>query len=334
MRRVVLPVVLVAALAGVALGADSDARRVALEKAQALVDQALAALRADRGDDAAELLSRARSAAPGEPVVLFDHGVALEAAGKIEEARDAYRQAVRQGESAIDDVAVRARHNLALSHLLAARDVEALLRAPGALEDAVRASGAPGGEPLTPDTVTMLASQLRSKAIDDGLKNARSAIETLRDTVRTNPADADAVRNLVLAQRVRRFLEEERRRQQEQDAQRNDSGEDEQGDESQDEQQPSAGDDGGSEEGGEQPQEQPSGGDEEEQPGEQQPGDEGESTDDGQSSDTREGEPRDLGREEAERMLEQLLDAANLKARQVERMRAERLRRGAVEKDW
>ena len=333
-RSLALVVVLVALLASVAMGADDDARRAALERARVLVDDALGELEGQRADEAVELLGRARSTVPGEPVIAYDHGVALMSAGKIEEAREAYLEALRQGTSSVADVAVRARHNLGLSHLEAARTVAGLLQTPGALESAVRAQGSPTGEPLTPASVAMLAEELRGKALDDGLTNARAAIEVLRDTVRTTPDDADAVRNMILAQRVRRFLEEEKR-QQEQQSEREDKG-DQSSDENQEQdQQKGQGDESESEKQGEDPQQKPSAGDEEKQEGEQQPGSDGESTDSEQKSgDTREGEPRDVGREEAERQLDQLLDAASLKARQVERIRAERLRRGAGEKDW
>jgi hypothetical protein len=317
-RLAALPLAL---LASVALAADGDAaRRAALERAQRLVADALAALQAEDGGAAADILAEARTAAPGEPVVAFDHG------------RDAYRAALRSGDPGTE-AAARSRHNLSLSHLEAARAVATLLRSPGALEDAVRAQGSPGGEPLTPATVTMLASQLRSQALGDGLKNAGAALEILRDSVRRDPSDTDSVRNLVLAQRVRRELEEERRQQQQND--RQDTGDQNAGDEQQDDQQQGRGDEGEEQEQGEDQEQRPSGGEEDEQQGEQQSGEDGESTDDSESSSPpREGEPRDVGREEAERMLEQLLDAAGLKARQVEQMRARRLRRGAVEKDW
>lgn len=313
--------------------ADDAGQRAALERAQETVARALEALRGGRAADAADLLANARSAAPGQPVVTFDHGVALAASDREEEAREAYRQALQQGDAA-DAAVAGARHNLALSHLAAARRVATLLRTPGALEDAVRAQGAPGGEPLSPATVTMLASQLRTQAIGDGLDNARTALDLLRDGVRSSPGDADAVRNLILAQRVRRFLEDEKRKQEEQESRQEDQGDENAGGDQQ-ESQDQQGEQGQQGEDGQEEQQPPSTGDGQEQPSQPQAGRDGESSQDSERSETaQQGEPRDLGREEAERLLEQLLDEAALRARQVEQIRAARLRRGAVEKDW
>ena len=321
---------LVVLLAAVAAAADDDdARRAALERAQPLVARALAALRA--GEDATELLARARAEVPGDPVVLYDHGVALAAAGRADEAREAYRDVLRQDDAGTGEVAARTRHNLAGSHLAAARDAASLLRTPGALEDAVRAAGSPGGEPLTPATVTMLAAQLREQAVADGLRDARTAVEMLRDVVRGRPAERDAVRNLILAQRARRFLEEEQRRQAEEQSEQQEGEEGEEGDDQEGDQ----GGQGGDGAQGDDAQSRADADDAARPEDEQEQGRDDRSAEEDDGSDTDQASPpRDLGREAAERLLQQLLDAAVQRARQVEQMRAESLRRGAVERDW
>ena len=312
----------------------SPERREQLERARVLVEQGLTALAEGRADEAVDLLQKSRTAAPGAAVPVYDHALALARAGRPDEALVAYKEALKSAPADVRAaVSARARHNLSGIELDVARGALAMLSTPGALEQLVRSQPSPGGEPLTVAMAGTLAMQLRKKVLDDGLNAAKDAVAILRDTVRDDPTAKNAVHNLVLAQRARRALEAELKKQQE-------SEQDEKGDdENKDDQQGDEGEEGdqgqSDDEGQEDEQKDPSAGDDEQKDGEEKPGEDGESTDsDDPSAQAKQGEPRDVGKEEAERMLERLLDAAALKARQVEEMRAARLRRGAVEKDW
>ncbi len=308
-------------------------RRAKLERARTLVDQGLAALADGRADEAVDLLQKSRDAVPGEAVPAYDHAVALSRAGRMDEALVAYKDALANAPADVRAaVSARARHNLSGIELDLARRAVQMIETPGALEQLVRSQPGPDGEALTDAMADTLVMQLRRKVLDDGLNAAKDAVAILRDTVREDPGAQSAVHNLVLAQRARRRLEaeieKEQQSQNDEDGDQDKEKDDNQGEEGDEGDQGEQGDEGEDEQ-------DPNAGQDEEQDGEQKPGDDGDSTDaDDRSADAQQGEPRDVGKEEAERMLERLLDAAALKARQVEQMRAARLRRGGVEKDW
>ncbi len=336
--RLLRVAVLIVALVGIPAVAHADdlspERRAQLERAHTLVEQGLAALREGRAKEAVDLLQQSREVVPGEAVPAYDHALALARAGQMDEALVAYKDALASAPPDVRAaVTARARHNLSAIELDVARSTLQMLKTPGALEQSIRAQPGPDGQPLTDAMAKTLAGQMRRKLIDDGLNAAKDAVAILRDTIREDPAAQDAITNLILAQRARRgltqVLEDEQQTKQDDKGDQDDSDKDkEKGDEG------NEGDQGKPDDQGEDEQDANAGEDEEEK-GEQKPGDSGESTGSNDpSADAQQGEPRDVGKEEAERMLDRLLDAAAQKARQVEQMRAARLRRGAVEKDW
>jgi len=336
--RLLRVALLIAALVGIPAIARADEispeRRAQLERARVLVEKGIAALNDGRAEDAVDLLQQSREVVPGEAVPAYDHALALARAGQMDEALVAYKDALASAPPEVRAaVTARARHNLSGIELDLARSTLQMLKTPGALEQSIRAQPGPDGEPLTDAMAKTLAGQLRRKLIDDGLNAAKDAVAILRDTVREDPAARDAITNLILAQRARRGLTQAL--QDDQQSKQDDKGDQDDSDENkEDGDEGNEGDQGKPDDEGEDEEDANAGEDDEEQ-GEQDPSDNGESTEsDEKSSESKQGEPRDVGKEEAERMLDRLLDAAAQKARKVEQMRAERLRRGAVEKDW
>ncbi len=342
MKRLVALLLCVCVGARVAHADDaSDAAeraRAAALRAQPDVDAGLAALAAGRADEAVAALRRAVEALPDDPVLHYDLGVALERAGTRDEALKEYAHALRL-EGATGDVGARALYNTGTLQLAEAAAAEQLLRDPAAAEAAVRAQGSPDGNPLTDDMARMLADKLRQSAAERGVKAAGEAAKALRDVVRRDVTDADAARNLVLANRTRRYLKAELEKlQEEQRSQQQQKGE--QGDESEQQQDASAQQSGdGQQQDAQEAQQQEGGTDQQQgadtQQAQQETGDEGAHQDDAAEPAAAEGDtPHDVGREEAERLLQKLLDAAAQKSREVERLRLERLRRTPVGKDW
>lgn len=321
-----------------------------LRAARDLAAEALAALRAGDAKRAADLWEQASAAAPDEPSLRFNRGVALEAAGDRRAAVDAYEDALSAGRASSGDTASRSQFNLAALELEQAWGARDLMQMGGeewkaALREQLAAAGGPDAE-LSDEEIAARSEQLRLELAKKGVESARSATKRLRDLIRSDPTDRDVATNLELAQRTVRELREELEKQKQQD--KDDSGEksDEKSDDEQEQNdQDKQSDD---ESDGDQEKQDQDDNDGEKKDGEdeqQKPEDNQEDKQDGDekrdqkekpeaSQDESEKKPSDARQEKAEKMLEDLLDAAARRADEVRKLRAERARRAPVERDW
>ncbi len=330
--------------------ADTSPEEVERRRAREIAQTALAALESGDAATAATGFEEAADLAPNEPVLHYDHGVALRESGERDDALTAFGEALRAADPA-DPVASDALFNVGTENLqsawLAAGVVapEALRAAlPERLRVGVDLPAGPPAEAISPE--------VKQQAAQNGLAAATEAVHALRDLVRRTPGDTDAVQNLVLAQAVRRALEttlEEMERESSPDDQQGDQ----QGEQGQEQEGGQSGEDGQS---SDEQQPQPDGAEGSEKPepegqgqaaGETPEEDEQARQDEASASRGEEGEgdeqeqqeaaatdPTEDPQERAERALERLLESAAQRARVVREQRAARARRAKVERDW
>jgi len=190
----------------------------------------------------------------------------------------------------------------------------------------------PDGKPLAPEHVAQAAPALRQQAAKKGIEAAKKSLGHLRDLVRRDPKDLDALHNLELTQRVRKDLRrqlEQLEQQQQSSSQQNQQQKDESENENT----------GKQEDDNEQPpedQQQQGEGQDDENEQQQQEGQGKQDQDEEQDAEKQqaEGQARDLSKEQAERLLEQMLENAQRRAREVRKAREIRARRVPVERDW
>ncbi len=312
-----------------------------LKAARGLAAQALEALRAGDAERAADLWDQAARLAPDAAPLRFNRGVALDRAGKRDEAAAAYETALT---GASGEAELRSLFNLAtlrLEDAWGARDL--LAKDDAELAEAVRKQAQETGTEL-PDQVQQAVEGLRNQIAEKGVAAAEESVERLRDLVRRDRHDRDAVGNLELAQRTLRVLREELKRQQqeqqrqdeqgdtddqekekdpEQDQQeKNQDTQDDQEDAQKEKPDPESQDDA---------QQDPKKG-EQEEGDQEQPSPQSEADQDPEQQESQ--AQQDPARQQAEQALQKLLDAAARRAREVREMRRARARRVPVEKDW
>lgn len=298
--------------------AEARRRAIALDK------EALAAFRAGDAAKAAELWKSARDLQPAERVLAYDLGVASEAAGDRAAAAAAYRAALS---GARDDVEARALFNAGALALDDAFNAAALLDADqGQLKSALATQATdPDGEKPSDAKLDEALKSFRTQAVQSGLASVKTSLEHLQELVRRTPDDAEVLHNLELAQRVRKRLEKEQEQQEQEGRSDKQDDPDKQRDKNT------------GEKGGDQREGDP--GDQDETS--QKPDDGGEQgkTDEGKHAEhedarPEEGKAEEMTQDQAERLLQQMLEAAARRAREVREQRAARVKRSPVEKDW
>lgn len=317
-----------------------------LRQARELAARGLEALRAGRSEEAVSLYGQALELAPDERILHYDRAVALERAGRTDEARDAYEAAL----SGLDDATERsALFNLGALDLDRAGEAEALLRS---VVDA---------EEPAPTEV-----QAAREAGREALTAGDQAVSRLRDLLRRDPTARDVAHNLEIGQRRRRELRRLLAKLPPPEGSSSPSADpDEQSDQPQEQRpdEPSDGREGASKQQSQPSEQEPqegegaaAGGEDEPRPPEpRDPSDQGAEGQDSDtpeeqeqeqaqetSTETGEGEDetreqdagRDTREEEADRRLDQLLEQARERARKVREVRRERARKTPVERDW
>lgn len=279
-------------------------------------------------DGAARAWQRAAELRPEEPAFRFNQGVSEERAGRRQPADEAYRAALTGARSEVEQRALFNVGSLALEDALAALDM-----ATGD-EDRIAAALAgqatdPDGEPLAGPRLDEATQAMRQQAVSAGLERAGVALDHLRELVRRDRDDHDGLHNLELAQRARkRLLEVQREMDQ--------SGKSDQEKQKKEDDQRQSGEKGDNQQQGDPESSKDTSENESQQKQDESADANRDDPNDGSADDPKqqEGPARQLTEEQAKRLLDQMLEQARQKTREVQERRRNAARRTPVEKDW
>jgi Flp pilus assembly protein TadD len=302
-------------------------RAVARKRAAESARAAEAATRDGDAKKAAEAWQSAAELRPDEPAFRYNLGVSAEQAGERERAIEAYRAALTGARSEVEN---RALFNVGALALEDAHTALQIAKSKSSeLGDALATQATdPDGGPLAGPRLEEAARALKQQAVNTGLQRVGEAVQHLRELVRRDRQDKDALHNLELSQRVRKELEAAQQEMEQ-------SGSSDQKKKQQKEQEKRSGDQGDNEQEGdpEQSKEKSDANDNEQK--DQNEGDAGEQSQENNQDDQQQAGPaKELTDKQAERLLQQMLEKAQRRAREVRERQRQGVRRTPVEKDW